>query len=157
MKLFVDMDGVLADFDRQYIETIGPLPDRADPARDVNWSKIGDMDFFASMPPMADAFELWDHASALRGGAVILTGCPNIGRERAEHDKRDWVRRHLGAEVEVRTLLSKEKSLHCSPGDILIDDWEKYRQLWEVKGGLWITHTSAKDTIDQLRRLAHEI
>jgi hypothetical protein len=58
MKIFVDIDGVLADFDRHYIETIELLPDRSDPARDVNWSKIGDMDFFASIPPMADAFEL---------------------------------------------------------------------------------------------------
>lgn len=157
MTIFVDMDGVLADFDRHYIETIGLLPPRLDPGRDVKWAKISEMDFFASMPPMPDAFALWDYVSALPGRPIILTGCPKIGHERAESDKRKWVRRHLGDDVEVRTLLSKDKALHCSPGDILIDDWEKYRHLWEAKGGLWITHTSAKSTIDQLDRLGYRL
>lgn len=155
MKIFVDMDGVLADFDRHYAATIGPLPDRSDPARDVDWSKINDVEFFAGMPPMPDAFELWDYVGHLYGGAIILTGCPTTGRAQAERNKREWVSRHLGFSIEVRTVLSKEKSQHCAPGDILIDDWEKYRPLWEAKGGVWITHTSANNTINRLHQLGH--
>lgn len=157
MKIFVDMDGVLADFDSHYAATIGPLPNRSDPNRDVDWSKINDGEFFASIPPMPDAHELWDYVGHLYGGAIILTGCPKRGRARAEQNKRDWVRRHIGGGIEVRTVLSREKSQHCSHGDILIDDWEKYRSLWERAGGVWITHRSASETINHLADLGHGI
>ena len=40
-----------------------------------------------------------------------------------------------------------------APGDILIDDWEKHKDAWVNAGGIWITHTSAKDTIEQLHNL----
>jgi hypothetical protein len=46
----------------------------------------------------------------------------------------------------VRTCWSREKSLHASPGDVLIDDYEKYRGLWIEAGGRWITHISAAET-----------
>ena len=154
-RIFVDMDGVLADFDGHYIATIGPLPDRSDPTRDVDWSKIDAANFFASIPPMPDALELWGYVGHLYGGAVILTGCPKSGRERAEQNKRAWILRHLGAGIEIRTVLSREKAQHCQPGDILIDDWEKYRSLWERAGGVWITHRSAAETIDHLADLGH--
>lgn len=46
---------------------------------------------------------------------------------------------------------SKDKSLHIrKPGDILIDDWEKYRHLWEGRGGRWITHTGFSRSLAQL-------
>ena len=112
------MDGVLADFDRHYIDTIGPLPPRDDPNRDVDWSRINDVEFFANIPPMPDAHELWNYVGHLHGGAIILTGCPKTGRERAERNKREWVCRHLGEGIEVRTVLSKDKCCHCQPGAI---------------------------------------
>jgi len=62
----------------------------------------------------------------------------------------------LGELVEVRCCLSREKSLHARSGDVLIDDWEKYRSLWEAKGGRWITHVSAESSIEALRRLGIE-
>ena len=33
------------------------------------------------------------------------------------------------------------------PGDILIDDWPKYKHLWEEAGGIFILHTSAAQSI----------
>lgn len=67
MKLFVDLDGVLGDFDNHYIETIGPLPKRwregvdftsANNSQDVDWSKIDASEFFVTMPMMKDAPDL---------------------------------------------------------------------------------------------------
>jgi hypothetical protein len=82
----------------------------------------------------------------------VLTGVPVSVAEAPEH-KREWIRRHLGAHVEVRCCRSREKSLHAAPGDILIDDWEKYRHLWVAKGGVWITHRNAATTIAALQAL----
>lgn len=83
---------------------------------------------------------------------IVLTGIPSSVVEAADN-KRAWVRRHLGGNIEVRCCLSKEKYLHAKPGDILIDDWDKHRQLWIDAGGQWITHTSALSTIAELERL----
>jgi hypothetical protein len=45
---------------------------------------------------------------------------------------------------------SKDKCLHGQRGDILIDDWDKYRQRWLNMGGFWVTHQSAQQTISGL-------
>jgi hypothetical protein len=40
---------------------------------------------------------------------------------------------------------------YCVPGDILIDDRPQYRDRWEKAGGAFIHHTSAKESISELR------
>jgi hypothetical protein len=45
-------------------------------------------------------------------------------------NKRVWVARHLGDHVEVRCCWSRDKCKHATPGDVLIDDWVKYGNLW---------------------------
>ena len=49
--------------------------------------------------------------------------------------------------------LAKEKYNDAAPGDVLIDDWEKYKGLWVSAGGRWITHASATDTAQQLTEM----
>ena len=71
----------------------------------------------------------------------------------AAENKRAWVRRYLGDHVEVRCCRAREKCLHAAPGDILIDDWTKYRHLWINAGGRRITHVIAVDTGRQLTEL----
>jgi hypothetical protein len=43
-------------------------------------------------------------------------------------------------------LLAKEICRHAARGDVLIDDWEKFRQLWLEAGGHCTTHVSAAET-----------
>jgi hypothetical protein len=99
---------------------------------------------------MPDMAELWAHVAPYQ--PIVLTGVPASVKE-APDNKRAWVRRHLGSRVEVRCCPSKEKCLHAKAGDILIDDWEKYRHLWIAQGGVWVTHTSATNSIRELRAL----
>lgn len=150
-RIFVDLDGVMVDFDGHHRATIGPVPDRSDPLVDIDWARIAEMDFFAEAPPMADAFHLWGYLAKYR--PTILSGCPKTGTSRAATGKLQWVRKHLGRHVELITCESKHKSEYASAGDILIDDWEKYSAIWTAKGGLWITHTSAVSTIEKLNRI----
>jgi hypothetical protein len=149
MQLFVDMDGVLADFDSHHQAVFGFRSDKL--LDNVDWAAVDRIkDFYLNIPPMPDLKALWDFISPLQ--PIVLTGVP-AAVEVAADNKRGWVRRNLGGHVEVRCCPSRDKCLHARPGDILIDDWEKYRHLWEAKGGRWITHTSAEDTIDALTRL----
>jgi hypothetical protein len=148
-QLFVDMDGVLADFDRHHETVFGVRSDKL--ADSVDWAAVRQVkDFYLNIPPMPDLALLWRRIERYR--PIILTGVPQAVEE-APDNKRAWVRLYLGAQVEVRCCLSKEKSLHASPGDILIDDWEKYRDLWVAKGAIWITHRSAVETIVALDAL----
>jgi hypothetical protein len=39
------------------------------------------------------------------------------------------------------------------PGDVLVDDREKHRDLWDNAGGVFIHHTSAEDSILQLAEI----
>lgn len=143
MQLFVDMDGVLADFDAHHEAVFGVRPCKI--ADNVDWQKVRAVSgFYEAIPPMADLPELWAYISA--HDPIVLTGVPSSVEE-APDNKRAWVRKHLGAHVEVRCCRSSDKCLNASPGDVLIDDWTKYRAKWLGVGGRWITHRNAADTI----------
>ena len=145
-QLFVDMDGVLADFDTHHEAVFGVRSCKL--ADNVDWEAIRTIpNFYRDIPPMPDMQELWDRIKW--HSPIVLTGIPTSVKE-APDNKREWIAKHLGSHVEVRCCRSSEKCLHAKPGDILIDDWNRYRHLWIAKGGIWITHTSAKDTIAQL-------
>ena len=147
IQVYVDLDGVMADFDSHYQNLFGVRPDKA--ADNVDWSKVASVPgFYADMPMMPDARALWDFVWKLRAKPVILTGVPKSIPD-AAHDKVRWVKRNLG-DVHVLTCSSRTKCQHCEPGDILVDDWEKYQHLWLAAGGRWITHTSAENSIQQL-------
>jgi hypothetical protein len=149
MRLFVDMDGVLADFDTGHEVAFGVRADKL--ADNVDWARVRSVtDFYLNLPPMPDMPELWAHIEPYR--PIVLTGVPHSVAE-APENKRAWARKHLGAHVEVRCCRSREKCLHAEPGDILIDDWDKYRRLWIAKGGRWITHRTAAETIRELVEL----
>lgn len=146
-KIFVDMDGVLADFDAGYEAAFGIKPSIA--TDNVDWQMVRDRkNFYRDLPPMSDFAELWAHIEPLY--PTVLTGVP-WSVEEAPFNKRQWAEKNLGSGIQVVTCLSKEKYLYCREGDILIDDWEKYRHLWIGAGGRWITHRSAASTIEELR------
>ena len=151
MQLFVDCDGVLADFDKGYKETFGVLPDKT--IDNVDWKQVRNKEgFYESLPPMPDMEELWGYIAGY--DPIILTGVPSSIKE-APENKRAWVRKHLGPRVPVITCLSKDKCLVAKPGDILIDDWTKYQQKWLAVGGRWITHTSSIESIIQLNEMGY--
>lgn len=146
MQLFVDMDGVLADFDTGYEIEFGVRASRL--LDNVDWNIVRDKrGFYENLPPMPDMQALWAHVE--RHQPIVLTGVPRSVEE-APENKRAWVRKHLGVHVEVRCCASKDKAMHAAPGDILIDDWEKYRKRWINRGGIWITHIDAAQSIQAL-------
>jgi hypothetical protein len=157
MRLFCDMDGVLADFDRGYEIVMGrPITERD---YHKEWSQE-DWDllhrtaptFFRDLPPMPDMFELWEYIR--RHDPTILTGVPReLTSSVTSNQKTDWSARMFGPQQPIICCRSKEKFHHCRPGDVLIDDWPKYKHLWEGAGGIWVTHTSASATIARLKEL----
>jgi hypothetical protein len=148
-QIFLDCDGVLADFDRGAETILGLAPNafEAQHGSAAFWRKLASADnFFDSLEPMADADELY--AAVRHKAPIILTGLP-LGKW-AEPQKRRWAERHFPG-VPVITTLAALKHEHRHPGDVLVDDRDKHRHLWEANGGVFIHHRSARASIAELK------
>lgn len=147
-KLFLDLDGVLADFDRGVETVTGKRPDEL-PTRAM-WAALArHPDFYAALELMADARMLWDFCRPFE--PTILTGLPRGNW--AEDQKRRWVRRMLGEKVRVITTQSREKHKFATPGAVLVDDRASLREAWEAAGGIFVHHVSAARSIAALTAL----
>ena len=147
--LFLDCDGVLADFDRGAAQVFG-MPPRVYERRfglQGFWAALASAPgFFDTLDLLPDAMELYGAVRHL--DPVILTGLPRGGW--AEAQKRRWAERHFPG-VPVITTTAALKHEHCSSGDALVDDRDKFRHLWEGAGGVFIHHASAAASLAALR------
>ena len=77
------------------------------------------------------------------------------GAKQTEDEKRRWLDKYFGPRVPVIFVHDGvEKFQHAkSRKHILIDDKEKVIKPWDEAGGTGILHTSAANTISQLRQL----
>jgi hypothetical protein len=155
-QLFLDCDGVLADFDALAIELFGKHPHEAEKAVGAAefWRRIESHgSFYRDLPLLTDAVELYQAVAHLN--PIILTGCPGGGW--AEPQKVDWAAEHFPG-VRVITCRSVDKCKHMMQrGDVLVDDYLKYRDLWVEAGGIFIHHTSAQDSLRQLEALGFAV
>lgn len=153
IKLFLDCDGVLADFDTHALEYFGKNPREveAEQGSDFFWKQLeGRGDFFTSMPLMSDANELV--ASVLHMKPTILTGCPR--GDWAEAQKITWAQTHFPY-LDIITCKSRDKRKHMVDGhiNVIIDDWPQHRARWEEHGGIWIHHENARSSLEKLQEL----
>ncbi|HEX2617858.1 MAG TPA: hypothetical protein VHL57_09970, partial [Flavobacteriales bacterium] len=148
MQLFLDCDGVLADFERGAADLLG-VPAAAYQAKygpGGFWKRLATApEFYTRLQLMPDALELYEAVRHV--DPIILTGLP-IGKW-AEPQKRAWAEAHFPG-VQVITTLARHKSQYCTPGDVLVDDNDKYRNVWEEAGGVFVMHTSAAASLAEL-------
>lgn len=151
MRVMVDMDGVIVNFEHKAIELFGV--DWKSEIKKPGWGKFNEIqNLYELLEPMPDAFELWEYLTDNFDDVQILTAIPKRAHfpEVVNH-KRDWVHRHFGSDVRVNYgPFAQDKQYHCRPGDILIDDMKINCDQWIDAGGLAILHTSAFDTIRAL-------
>ena len=137
--LYVDLDGVMADFDGAFPAVFGL--DHRSLADDEMWGHInGHPSFFRDLPPMAGAVEFFRSVEHL--SPVILTACPKSNYAHVAAQKRAWVRAHLSRTCLVLPVMGgRHKPLFMhQPGDVLIDDFGKNCAAWTEAGGIAIKH-----------------
>jgi len=156
--VYVDLDGVLADFMKKAKEVTGIDLDKADDRETSEFFKELDKrarsgkKFFEHMDLMPDAMVLWNHIK--KYDPIVLSSTGHTPR--AAEEKREWVKKHLGYEAAKRALFvrqSKEKSKYANEHSILIDDRSKSIDPWVAAGGIGILHVSAAKTIKELKKL----
>ena len=150
-RLFLDADGVLADFDRRACELLGMKPKAfiARHGRGTFWKRLAKApNFYGSLHKMADADLLFDAVKHLK--PTILTGLP-MGSWAAPQ-KVKWAAEHFPG-VPIITCMARDKHKHMAPGDVLVDDREKHREAYEAAGVVFVHHKNAEDSLRQLARI----
>lgn len=150
-QIYLDCDGVLADFDKGAEALLGMAPRQFERRHGLGpfWKRLAEAPgFFETLPLIPDALELYDGVK--HRGPIILTGLPRGNW--AEPQKRRWAERHFPG-VPVITTAAALKREHCHPGDALVDDTDKYADLWEREGGVFIHHKTARRSLEHLAEL----
>jgi hypothetical protein len=81
----------------------------------------------------------------------IILSAPSQ-EESSKIGKRVWKKNNL-PDAKMILTPARFKQKYAGENKILIDDMERNIQQWRDKGGIGILHTSAADTIKQLKEL----
>jgi hypothetical protein len=158
-KIYVDMDGVVADFNKRFRDLSGMNPSdyEAKNGKNAFWDFIDvkhKLAFWVGIPPMQDAQSLIDYVS--KHDYEMLTA-PSIKKESLMGKGlwiRNWTKKGLfPSKPKVNYRAAKEKHKFAAPNHILIDDKKSTIDSWNAAGGVGILHTSANNTINQLKKL----
>ena len=159
-KIYVDMDGVVADFDKRFTDLAGMGPREFEEKYGKNafWDFIDEGDnklvFWVGIPPMPDAQQLMNFVSNY--DYEMLTA-PSL-KKQSVMGKGLWMKNQTNKGLfpfkpKVNYKKAQNKKDLAAPNHILIDDREDNINSWIASGGIGILHTSASSTINQLKKL----
>jgi hypothetical protein len=130
-RVFLDMDGVLTDWEKQY-RKFGGTP--YSNSGEINWKVTHGFEFWSTMDWLPGGLELWEMLAPLH---PIILSSPGFSKF-AKEGKTDWLRSHIGSGVQSIFDIRKEK--YADSRSILVDDMEKNTSAWEHHGGLAILY-----------------
>lgn len=115
--VYVDMDGVLSDFDKAYTDALAQFPKMLFPH-----SQYG---FYRNLPVIKGAKEAIALLNGIDTIALYLLTAPSYKNPLCYTEKRDWVEINLGMDMVQKLIISPNKGL--SKGHYLIDDHDSGR------------------------------
>jgi hypothetical protein len=152
--IYSDMDGVLSDFDKRFMEFSDGIPPGQYEQRrgkEEFWKLIDDtvgVPFWAGMDWMSDGKEYWNYIEKYN---PIILSAPSK-KEESKYGKRIWKKRNMPNSKMILVPAWKKKE-YATPTSILIDDRADNINQWEAAGGIGILHTDAASTIAKLKKL----
>lgn len=142
MKIYLDMDDVVADWMAHARSLVKRNWEYGQRIPDSDWNKLkDDQRFYRNLPLKAGAHELVDYCKALLSsgkidGLYFLTALPHdYSMPYASQDKVWWANDHFPGIPVFFGPYSHDKWRHCAPGDILIDDRTSNCSEWRSAGG----------------------
>jgi 5'(3')-deoxyribonucleotidase len=152
--VYLDLDGVLADFRGGFVRQVGVPPEAL--TVDAMWAHVAQVPgFFFRLEPTAGAQELVALAAQI-GTPCVLTATPRVTTyPDAATEKRQWVERYFPGLPAIVVAYAREKSQHARPGDILIDDNTDNLRRWARRGGVAIAYDAEapQSALKHLRRI----
>ena len=146
-KVYVDMDGVLADFFGEWKKLIGK-----------DWRKVKDIepalqkirdtdDFWLDLPLLPQAKNLLGIIKKVKGSYTILSS-PLPNDPNSEPHKREWIKKNLDFFPPENVIITSDKAKFATNADgtpnILIDDFGQNIASWEAAGGEGFKHKDHK-------------
>lgn len=137
MRILVDMDGVLVDYEQGFLDewrkqhpekVFVPIGKKKSfYHEDVYPEEFSDFvraipltpHFYGGLKPMPGAVEAIKEIADL-GHEVFICTSPSVTSNTCVQNKFDWVGEHLGKEWKHKIVLTKDKTI--VNGDVLIDD-----------------------------------
>jgi len=150
-EIYVDMDGVLADFfgewaklmDVEHFTQINKVHDIDDALQ-----KIRDTDdFWLQLPLLPQAKNLLDLIKQVKGEYNVCSS-PLADDPNSEKHKRTWIEQNLSFFPPKNVYITHNKPQYATNKDgtpnILIDDYGKNIRDWEAAGGIGFKHKDHK-------------
>lgn len=157
MKIYLDMDGVICNFERKYFERYGELPGSMRDRKEFssNWIDFVTTRQFENLDWWPGAHELLDYVNSLENVEIEILS--SSGGEQY-HDivteqKIKWLK-DKGIPYKVNIVAGrKNKSKYASPDTILIDDTYDVIQAFIDAGGIGIHHKEVGNTLMLLKSI----
>lgn len=156
-KIYLDMDGVLADFFAEYAKLAGVTsgsyrdipPAKADPTLD----KMVGTDFFHRLPKFPTADNLVKLVLSYTPTYSICSSPLRGDHANSELHKRAWIKDHLTPQP-AEIIITGQKERHAVNADgspnILIDDRGTNIVAWRARGGIGIKYQADEDSLDKV-------
>ena len=152
-KIYVDMDGVLCNFEKRYKELYGEIDDRDRRSSfRPNFSEFIATNQFATLEPMPDFHTLKTYLDSLNIPKQILSSTAYEETfETISKQKIEWLH---NANVKWPDPIfvpgKRNKYKFAQPDTIIVDDTWSVIEDWRNHNGIAIWHKDAISTINQL-------
>lgn len=156
-KIYVDLDGVVADFDAKVSEITNGESQNSEFPNSKLWAAVYRYDkdvepFFVSLPKMADADKLINFITDNFEFVTFLTATGSTPRD-AARQKKQWANNAFPGIDVIAVQKSAEKAVYANPRTILVDDREQSIGPWVRAGGVGILFTDASQAISELQKV----
>lgn len=155
--VYVDMDGVLADFfgelSKQHsVDHWTEIPD----GEDAVVKSANEKGFFENLPKLPNADTLIDNIVDMVGTYNILSSPLQSNTEQSASEKSAWIDKNINPKPAQR-IFDHNKYKYATQEDgtpnILIDDYPYNIKLWQARGGIGIQYKDrwSEDVIKELK------
>jgi hypothetical protein len=150
MKVYLDLDGVICNFEKRYIELFRETPGGSRDRKEfsVNWCKFVESKQFESLDWWPGGQQLLDYIGKKNVEVEILTSSGGQKyHSEVEQQKIKWLcNKGITYKANVVPGRSK-KSEYATPDSILIDDTEDVIKAFRAAGGIGIHHKDIGNTL----------
>mgnify|MGYP001316898120 CR=1 FL=1 len=160
--VYLDMDGVLADFfggvEKMYgVEHWKQLTnDKTKDLKKEVIDRITGTDFFATLPKFSSADALIDMVKKFTGGKFSINTSPLRGdHENSAKYKKLWISNNIEQPDDIVVTGRKEsyaKDKGTGAPNILIDDRPINIQKWQAAGGYGILYQANRDSLEKIKK-----